>query len=109
MALDVKKSNNRIARVFQKEELDTGHPEGQGRVFQDAWLTVYNERGRRLYIQHSQANYYQIHPFAPINIDPKTGLDLRQDFRNYLLSRRLANLIPVDEEAQISKVQAVTY
>ena len=109
IAIDVKKSNNRIARVFQKEELDTDHPEGQGAVIQDAWLTVYNERGRRLLLQHGQAHYYQIHPFAPINIDPKTGLDLRQDFKNYLLSRGLANLIPIEEPDQISKTPATIY
>jgi hypothetical protein len=105
MAIMVNRSNNKIAKVVQKEEFDTYHPEGQGAYLQDAWLTVYNERGRQLFSERGQAHLYQIHPFEPIAIDPKTGLDLRQDFKNYLLSHGLANLVPVDELAQPSNAQ----
>ena len=90
MAIDVSKRNRKIVKVFQKEQFDTGHPEGQGAVFQDSWLTVYNERGTQLSSQRIQAHLYQIRPFKPIDIDPETGLDLRQDFKAYLMSHGIS-------------------
>ena len=109
LTIQVSKRNGKIVRVSQKEQFDTKRSEGQGAVFQDAWLTVYNERGIQLGSQQVQTHYYQIRPFKPIDIDPETGLDLRQDFKAYLMSHGLANLVPVDEPAQISKTGTSTY
>ena len=97
VSIYVNKSNGRIAKVLQQEEIKNAHPDGPGKAYVDVRKTIYDENGRLLDTINSHANYVMIRPFMPIPIDPETGLDLHQDFKNYLLSHGLSNLVPIDQ------------
>ncbi len=100
VSIYVNKSDGRIAKVLQQEELRDARPDGSGGASVDVHKTIYDENGKLFTTINSHANYVLTRPFSPVSIDPATGLDLRKDFKQYLQSHGLVNLIPTDAPEQ---------
>jgi hypothetical protein len=92
--VQVNKKNGKINKTYQPEEMQFLRPEGQGKMYEESWMKFFDEMGRPLGKQHGIAHLTLTQPFQPVQIDPKTGLNLRQDFLAFLAANGYQYLIP---------------
>ncbi len=96
LAIRVDSKSGKIKRAILKEQIVSLKPIGPGQVLLDGYIKVFDQDGKAKNEQHDQASMFLIQPFKPVGFDPETGLDLRQDLRNYLIARGLNNLVPAN-------------
>ena len=92
--IDINKKTSKIARIEMKEQLLFLTPMASGKIFVDAYIRTFKQNGKKDKSQHSQTEYTLLRLFHPLDVDPETGLNLKQDLKNYLIAHQLDYLIP---------------
>jgi len=96
ITLDVDKKKQKIIEAEISEQMHYSTPSPSGKILVDAYIRTFDQNGKKKNSQHSQTEYFPVRPFTPINFDPQSGLDLKQDFKHYLNANQLGFLIPPD-------------
>jgi hypothetical protein len=104
--VQVNKKNGKINKTYQQEEMQFLRPEGAGKMYEESWMKFFDEMGRPLGKQHGIAHLTLTQPFQPVQIDPKTGLNLHQDFLAFLAANGYQYLIPGGPPANTNQQSA---
>jgi hypothetical protein len=92
--VQVDRKTGKIRRSYQQEEMQILQPEPRGTMYQESWIKFFDEMGKPEGREHGVAHLTLIQPFQPVAVDPKTGVDLRQDFKIFLASHGYQYLVP---------------
>lgn len=90
----VSKQTNRIVRTLQEEQINTYTPVGGGSMNMQTSIKAFDANGRAQMQETSVRNATQIAPFQPINY--YQGMDTRSMFRDFMIAKGMANLLPAD-------------
>lgn len=90
----VDKRTNRIVRTLQEEQINTYTPIGGGAMNMKTSIKAFDANGRAQMLETSVRNATQISPFQPIN--NYQGMDTRSMFRDFMIAKGMANLLPPD-------------
>ena len=96
----VDKRTNRIVRTLQEEQINTYTPSGGGSMTMRTSIKAFGADGRAQMQETSVRNATQTAPFQPIN--NYQGMDMRSMFRDFMLAKGMANLLPPDLAPQPS-------
>lgn len=90
----VNKQTNRIVRTLQEEQINTYTPLGGGAMNMKTSIKAFDANGRAQMLETSVRNATQVAPFQPIN--NYQGMDTRSMFRDFMIAKGMANLLPSD-------------
>jgi hypothetical protein len=90
----VDRNTNKIISSHTQEDINTFSPQGRGVIRSDCSMKIFDSNGRP---KDAATGYYTcelVQPFQPTNY--LDGKDLRQSFKNFLISHNWPKLVPLD-------------